>query len=64
VELNEVQVVETGVTGRIKCAVVGSELQDGGLAAKCDLTFNNLFGEAIKIIQKQNKFHKSPVRIN
>jgi hypothetical protein len=36
VELNEVGVVETGVTKRIICVVVSSEMQDGGLAAQCD----------------------------
>jgi len=36
VELNRVGVAETGVTNRIICAVVSSEMQDGGLAAKCD----------------------------
>jgi hypothetical protein len=34
VELNVVEVTETGVTERIKCAVVSSEMQDGGLATK------------------------------
>jgi len=29
-----VEVVETGVTERTECAVISSEMQDGGLAAK------------------------------
>ena len=28
------RVAETGVTKRIKCAVVSSEMEDGGLAAE------------------------------
>ena len=35
-ELHKVVVVETSVTRRIICVVVSSEMQDGGLAAKCD----------------------------
>ena len=35
-ELHKVGVVETSVNRRIICAVVSSEMQDGGLAEKCD----------------------------
>jgi hypothetical protein len=33
-ELIKVKVLETGVNKRIKCTVVSSKLQDGGLPAK------------------------------